>query len=1184
MTVAMNERNVSGNDLGNGKPLDLLCSYELDPLFWRPQRLGKPSGWWGHVPFAFWLIANARPRVIVELGTEYGVSYSAFCEAVLRTSSDTRCYAVDLWTGDEHAGFYGEDVYRDLAGFHQHSYGQFSELIRSTFADALQYFENGQIDVLHIDGLHTYDAVKHDFESWRPKLSERAIVLFHDTNVRERGFGVWRFWSEVSQQYPSFEFLHGNGLGVLAMGPKVEPAVKSLFAAMGESEIAKIRDRFALLGERWDAEWRLQEDLKRAAEAQENDRKRARLQSELDRVLTQVTRLQSEVLKSKTQTAQAQMNMGRLRAEMLEARTKATQAQASADRSGAEAARAHTTVSRLQAQITQLEGLQTKHSELQSELQAVRRERDAVIGSTTWRVTGRLRALVGRCPRSIQSAARRTAKLGWWLATPWAIPARLRSLRERRAGSADLALIAASDVFDSDWYLRNYPDVAAAGSDPAAHYLSIGASEGRDPGPHFSTQGYLSRYPDVGGSGVNPLLHYLQHGRSEGRDVSPLQVQEETAELELITNSEFFDRDWYLKTYPDIAEAGVDPAAHYLSNGAVEKRDPGPRFSAEAYLQRYPDVADSGMNPLLHYLRHGVHEARDISPLENKELSDTELISGSELFDPNWYLSSYPDIAAAGLNPAAHYLSSGAAEGRDPGPRFCTEAYKRRYSEVVASGINPLLHYLRYGLSEGRDISPIDEPKASGDVETISGSEFFDREWYLKTYPDVAAAEVDPAAHFLTKGAAEGRDPGPRFSTKAYLRRHRDVAAAGVNPLLHYLRLGKSEGRKVTPVLPGTAAEVLQARFQSLRELPAFSVPNVPKRVSMITDSINAGSLYGGVSTAIIFTALLSKYAGANLRIITRNEPPDGQNVSKVFDVHNIDWKGNVQFACTKDAEQIDISDDDIFVTTSWWSTWSTKRSVPAKKIVYLLQEDERMFYGMGDDRLRCQEILSDSSIRFVVNSKLLFDHFGDEGFTNICKNGAWFEPAFPDTTYYMVDRESSPKMRFLFYARPNNQRNLFFRGIEAISEAIERGILDPRDWELHFVGKDLTEFLLPGNIKPILSENLAWPDYAALIRRTDLGLSLMYTPHPSYPPLDLAACGSVAVTNQYGRKTSLRQYSDNIICVGDDTDSLVQGIAAGVKLARDRKQRKDNYQQSGLGRDWAKAFEPVWQQLNLRA
>src|SRR5262249_12416580 len=294
--------------------------------------------------------------------------------------------------------------------------------------------------------------------------------------------------------------------------------------------------------------------------------------------------------------------------------------------------------------------LQAKYNELQSEFQALRRQLDAVIGSMTWRITAPLRTVAARLPAPLRLGMRRTVKLGWWLVTPWAIRQRLKSLRERRAPSAELSLLRASNLFDAEWYVRTYPDIAAVGIDPAVHYLSSGAAEGRDPGPHFSTQGYVQRYLDVAATGANPLLHYLEHGISEGRDISPMmELPQPLTELELIVTSKFFDREWYLKNYPDVAEAGVDPAAHYLLSGAAEERDPGPRFCTYAYLQRYPDVGESGMNPLLHYLRHGANEERDISPLEEpKGVSDVESITTSEFFDRDWYLCNYPDVAAAG--------------------------------------------------------------------------------------------------------------------------------------------------------------------------------------------------------------------------------------------------------------------------------------------------------------------------------------------------------------------------------------------------------------------------------------------------------------------------------------------------------------------------------------------------------
>ena len=146
----------------------VFSSVSLTRPHWRP-----PSGWTEHGPFAFWLIQAIRPSSFVELGTHYGYSFFSVCQAVEECGLNTKCVAIDTWSGDEHAGHYGSEVLQ-AARREVRRYEAFATLRQSTFHAALAEFEDRSIDLLHIDGRHRYEDACRDWSTWLPKIPNAA--------------------------------------------------------------------------------------------------------------------------------------------------------------------------------------------------------------------------------------------------------------------------------------------------------------------------------------------------------------------------------------------------------------------------------------------------------------------------------------------------------------------------------------------------------------------------------------------------------------------------------------------------------------------------------------------------------------------------------------------------------------------------------------------------------------------------------------------------------------------------------------------------------------------------------------------------------------------------------------------------------------------------------------------------
>ena len=188
------------------------------PLLCQPTHETPYSAWKGHRGFAQRLIKALQPEVFVELGVHAGDSYFTIVESM----HNGKAYGVDTWAGDKHAGFYDDGIHNMVCTVNKQY--PFSTLLRMPFDTAASLVQD-DISLLHIDGLHTYEAVKHDYEMWEPKV--RDVILLHDICVPENpDFGVWKLWEEIKHDR-CFEFHHCHGLAVFCKSERAFRAVQA---------------------------------------------------------------------------------------------------------------------------------------------------------------------------------------------------------------------------------------------------------------------------------------------------------------------------------------------------------------------------------------------------------------------------------------------------------------------------------------------------------------------------------------------------------------------------------------------------------------------------------------------------------------------------------------------------------------------------------------------------------------------------------------------------------------------------------------------------------------------------------------------------------------------------------------------------------------------------------------------
>lgn len=216
---------------------------------------------------------------------------------------------------------------------------------------------------------------------------------------------------------------------------------------------------------------------------------------------------------------------------------------------------------------------------------------------------------------------------------------------------------------------------------------------------------------------------------------------------------------------------------------------------------------------------------------------------------------------------------------------------------------------------------------------------------------------------------------------------------------------------------------------------------------------------------------------------------------------------------------------DVMFAT--WWPTAHVAEAalsvVRAREFVYLVQDFEPGFYPWST-KYALAAATYGMPMRAIVNEPLLLDYFQAERigrFADAASDVTSFMPAVDRTLFAPGTRGGGGTRRLVFYTRPRNPRNLFELGLRVLRTAVAEGVFDGGEWEFLAIGHELID--LPLSDRHVLRAVpwLSYGEYAAFLGRSDVLLSLMLSPHTSYPPLEMAAAGGRVVTNTFGVKTA---------------------------------------------------------------
>lgn len=342
---------------------------------------------------------------------------------------------------------------------------------------------------------------------------------------------------------------------------------------------------------------------------------------------------------------------------------------------------------------------------------------------------------------------------------------------------------------------------------------------------------------------------------------------------------------------------------------------------------------------------------------------------------------------------------------------------------------------------------------------------------------------------------------------------------------------------------------VKQFRFSLLPQVVPTMTGNTELRYNLVLPTIRKTKVFGGILTTIRILQLLMNQKGIRGRIIIINEEKNSSKWTYSIPGFSSEKMADNRIIFLSESKKLDVGRNDIFILSNWRTAYTFmpvlnwqihNYSLRNRKALYLIQDYEPGFFAWSSEYMLAESTYKIDSEKIIAlfNSKELHDYFIQKKYT--FSNYLYFEPTLNEKlkAELLANHDIQRKKQILIYGRPSESRNAFAIIKEALEIWSREYTKDVCEWRIISLGEQFEEIKLCNNTIEVFGK-VTLEKYAQLMLSSYVGISLMISPHPSYPPLEMSTFGVKTITNTFENK-DLKCFNQNIVSLNDCTPATI--------------------------------------------